>query len=470
LARVHRRRSLPVVLALAYGLLQAAVILHTVYAPRARVSELLLLGAMALSVAAVTLLRTRERHTPADSPAGLRFDASLAVWLAVLYSGLALQIYYGVDIGDRARPIQTIAGWSLLVPIAATLPWLVSLCVPVRHRERIARFGPMVLVILALLVACGVKVAGVAMESRPAIDVWEVLQHGARNLADGLNPFSTYVHDAAIRGAAFGNAPVYYVYTPSTLLLTTPFVLAFGDVRYLYAVSDLAAAVLLLLISRRLGAGSRVTRYASIAALLIAFHPRAFAKAWTDLLSIPLLYTFAYLALRHQAGISTAFVAGLFLSMKQYLVLLLPGVVALLRRRGAIAALVVAGIAAAVPFLIWSATDLYRSAVWFHFQTPFRADGMTVGSFVHHAFGVAWPGWIGAVAGLILSIAGAFLARKGGLLGVTTWGVATYLFLFGLSAYAFPNYYHFVMGLIAIAALLAHGEVEGGKAHSAPQS
>jgi hypothetical protein len=157
--------------------------------------------------------------------------------------------------------------------------------------------------------------------------------------------------------------------------------------------------------------------------------------------------------------------------MKQYLALLVPGVVVLLRRRGAIAALVVAAVATAVPFVIWSATDLYRSAVWFHFQTPFRADGMTVGSFVHHIFGVPWPGWIGAVAGLVLSIAGAFLARHHGLLGVTIWGVATYLFLFGLSAYAFPNYYHFVMGLIAIAALLAHGEVEGqGGVHSARHS
>jgi hypothetical protein len=54
------------------------------------------------------------------------------------------------------------------------------------------------------------------------------------------------------------------------------------------------------------------------------FHSLSFAKAWNDLLIMPVLLGFALLALRNPHGWAQAVLAGLLCSMKQYLLFLAP--------------------------------------------------------------------------------------------------------------------------------------------------
>jgi hypothetical protein len=446
-----RREIPPLLLLLAYGLLQVAVIYHPVRAPHARAAEILLFLAMAVSVAAVALFGRRPPSRPVPEP---RWDLPLLVLLLVLDVGLVAQIHYGVDIGDRAPPVQRFAAVAMVATLVLTVPTLLHVFPPwpwtLRAGRRLSTRGLFWFLVGA---GCAVKVLGILLEPRPGIDVWYVLQNGAQNLANGQNPFGTQVPEIARMAAAFGNPPVFYVYPPSTLLLSFPFVMWLGDVRYLYVVADLAAVVLLLCLAREGSRGPRLQRYAEIAGLLLVFHPRSFAKAWTDPVAIPLFLLFVLLARRQRSAWAAA-AAGFFLSMKQYLVYLLPLLVAQLRRGRSLLLLGVTAVATSVPFLIWSADDLYRSAVAFHFQTPFREDGLTVASFLHHTAQVRMPGWLGTVVGGAVMLAGAWLSRDRGLPALAAWGGLGYLFLFGLSAYAFPNYYHLVMGLFLVGGIL----------------
>lgn len=456
-----RRRQLPLLLVAAYACLQVSVIVHVVEPPHGIVAEVMLVLTILATFLAMGCVGAEGVDGPLPAP---RWDWPLLLLLTTLWSGLGLQIGFGADIGDRQPPVRLLAAITFAAGLVATAPFFAF--VPPQSQYPwlgwLRRWPASAAVLVLAGSGYALKVAGIVFEPHPAIDVWEMLEEGAQALWLGRNPYDAVLENTATLGASFGNPSTSYAYTPSTLLLTLPVVKLLGDVRFLYVLSD-AISVWLLLRLDRVGAHApRLRRYLEIAALLIVFHPRSLAKTWTDPLAIPFLLLAVTAALRERHSRATSIATGLLLSMKQYLVFVAPFFLAQSRRWTQVVLTLTAATASAVPFLIWNPGALWRSSVAFHFRTPFRDDGLTFATLLEHTVGWSIPGWIGPAAATLLVAVGSTRVRRRGMTGATCWSAATCLALFAGSRVAFPNYYHAVMGMLVVAAVLALRENEHG--------
>jgi len=448
-------RLAPLFFLISYGLLEVAVTLHAAKEHDTHIPSLLLFVAVAVSLAGVSLLVRRRPAGPSSpSPGEPRFDAPLLLFVLVFLAGLVTQLGAGIDIADRSPQLRRLATVGFYTAAAASLAYL-WWCLPASVTAR-RRFQPPTLALALFLMglATAIKIAAIVYEVRPGIDVYAVLQDGAKALLSGLDPYATPSADALRMGAQFGNAAPAYVYPPANLFLTTVAIKLSGDVRYLYIFSDLLAAVLLLALGRGAAVnGTRVRRYAELAALLVVFHPRSFGKTWTEPLMLPMIFGLALLATRRASMVAQAALAGLLLSMKQYLVFLAPLVALHLRRPRYLAVLVAATAITSVPFLLWHA-GAYWDAMTAHSKSPFRADSITLASFLHHELKLSSPAWLGLALASVATALACWLAPRRGLYGLLAWGGTIYLLLFFGSSYAFPNYYHFVMGLLLAATVV----------------
>lgn len=116
-----------------------------------------------------------------------------------------------------------------------------------------------------------VKIMGIVGEARPASDVSELPQGAAEMVPNGQNPYAVHNAGAAARISGFGHPTPTYPYMPAVWLVTFPFAGWLGDARYAYVLTDILAAVLLLVIGRREGVSARLRRYAELSALLVMF-------------------------------------------------------------------------------------------------------------------------------------------------------------------------------------------------------
>ncbi len=442
------------------GAVVLAIVLHRAYGITSH-GRYVMVG-LAILAAGVACLAAGRR--PPRERLLLTWDPALAaVLLLVAVSLLAQRLVY-VDIGDRTAPIQAAARLVLTVALVGLVPftfWVAPSGRWARWRRETAGWT-MLLVGLAV----ALKLCGIATYPRPGIDVWHVLQGGAQALARGENPYATFLADAFAAGRGFGNPPSAYVYPPSLLLVTWPVVTLLGDVRFLHVAADLVAALLLLRLAGQLGASARLRRVAELLALFWVFHPVSWAKEWTDQLVAPFLLLAVSLALAAPRSRAHALAAGLALSLKQYLVLLGPWLLAALWgprpggwRRPAL--LVGAALATSAPFLLWDARALVDAVVGYHLTMHFRADGITAAAWLHQAGHAGLPGWIGGALAGALALAGLPWVRARGLVAHALGGTLLYLLLFFFSWHAFPNYLHFVGLLGVIGVLLLAAELDG---------
>jgi len=435
----------------ANGLVCAATIIsngNVVFPPMFILSGFLLLTALILSIV-VLLIRPGE-----NSDGG--WDLALLFLLAILYSMIALQLVYAMDIGNRSPGLINLSVISMWIVGLCVLPYFAFVPPGNPFQEKLSLFtGP---AIICFLLGAGVllKAAGIIYEPKPLIDVWEVMQAGPLNLAAGLNPYSTPIPQAAALGAAFGSPAQGYVYPPGILLLSFPSVIWMGDSRWLYVLADIASSILMMMIGRRLSSNPRVIRCADLAALIMLFHPMSFGKAWNDLLLIPFFLGFVYLHLKRPDGWMQAIVCGLAIAMKQYMIFLAPLLIMILRKPRLIAIAAAAAILPAIPFLLWNPPAFYDLLTG-HLGTPFRPDSMTIPALLFN-LGIAGkdqPSWIGAVAAIPLALAGIFFRRNKGLTQIVLWSAAIMMTLFTLSTHSNSNYYHFIMSLLMLGAIMS---------------
>lgn len=425
---------------LTYGLLVIATNEYHVHVPGARIAEVLLFAAMVAGAAALIPAKTRA---PARAPADhAPVDVVLVVLLGAFYGSLWLPLVHGVDIGDRSPVLQRIAAIGFGAAALGALPFALA----IRQQRTLDTGG---IVNLLVGVACALKIFGIAGERIPQIDIWDHIQGATRMLAAGINPYMTPNVEAIAVGADSHYPAITFPYPPLVLLLTTAANRWLGDPRYLFVLSDLAAAVLLLRIASRPELSTRTTRYCQLAALLIVFHPNSFAKMWTDLLVFPFLFSITYLTMRSRGpGIAVAVVVGLALTTKPYLLLLAPLFAAWLRRPLLIGVALVTGVSTAIPFLYWDAAALWRSTIGFHLGTPFRPDSMSLASFTYHAFKTLPPRWLDFAVFAPLLAAGVSAVRKQGVAAVPGWSAVSLLWLFAVGQHTFHNYYHGVGGFL----------------------
>jgi hypothetical protein len=413
------------------------------------------MASLLMCACSVFVLGTRP---PAAVPAPARWNLPLLVVLATLYAASYMHLNHGMDIANRGQNLQKMAFALNLIVAAGVLPFAAA-ATPLHSiiDGRFPRF-PWTMIVVFLAGLCAMlKIAGIVLEEKAQIDVWFVMQAGPDNLAKGLNPYTAPIPEAEKLGSGFGAPAKSYVYPPSVLLLTHPFVMMFGDSRYAYVLSDLATALMIILIGRSLRAGNAVKRLSEAAALLVLLHPKSFAKTWNDPLIAPFLSGFVLASVSGMGGRAAAVAAGLMVSMKQYMIFTIPSILMTLKKPGRIALFLAAGAATSLPFLIWDAGSLIETLVVAQSKIPYRWDGMTLSAFLQSRGGPAVPHWLGWSTAAVLMLVSC-LWRKRGLTGMLAWIALTYTALFFFSSFAFPNYYHFVTSVMLLGGLVAEGE------------
>ncbi|MBI5508459.1 MAG: hypothetical protein HY903_06885 [Deltaproteobacteria bacterium] len=395
---------------------------------------------------------------PAISRSLGRWDLVLLGLVLTLWVELGSQLALVIDIGNRSPSMRELAiglfGVTGVVG-ALYLPWVLPRAGewPSARGVRLRR-----LFVVVMVLAAALKIAAIFAFPTPTIDVWRMMQAGARLLSAGEDPYATFMPEVLAAGRGHGYPVSSYVYAPSMLLVTWPFYLVFGDYRYAYVVADLAACGLLLLIARGAGDRARVDRYAELLALLLLMHPVAFGKAYSDELLVPFLLLAVWLGQTRPGSWMHAAAAGFLVSLKLYLVFLLPlmvlQVVVPARRRAlAVTVFALAASASALPFLLWDLAAFVDQAVLFHLRTPALPHGMGFAAWLSSCCALSWPAWTGPVAAGLLSLLGAQLTRGRADGAWLVWGVGGCLVGFFFGANLFPNYLHFVMAMIVAAGL-----------------
>jgi hypothetical protein len=297
----------------------------------------------------------------------------------------------------------------------------------------------------------------------PAIDVFVFHRDAAAALVAGENPYSISFEDI-YSGADKPGQPAYYgpglieegrskfgfMYPPLSLLLSTPGHVLAGDFRY----SHLAA----VFISGLLIGYVRPGRVGKLAAALYLFTPRGFLvldKGWTEPFAVMLLCGVVFCSVRWAQ--SLPFALGLLLAVKQYLIVVAPAALLLLRRplwstqTGTFfAKAAVTATAITLPFALWDISSFVRSAITFHFQQPFRPDSLSYSAWIAGQ-GVTPPGtWFGFV-GIAPVVAVVLWRAKRAAPGFASAVALILLVFFALSKQAFMNYYYLVIGALCCA-------------------
>lgn len=313
---------------------------------------------------------------------------------------------------------------------------------------------------LVLLVHASLGYWILAGSPRSPVDVYLFQNDASAALIDGRNPYTVkypniYGPDTPFYGPGLtkdGWLTFGFPYLPFSLLLALPGHLMAGDFRYANLVAYGLSGVLMGY------ASSGVV--AQLAACFYLFTPLVFLileGGWTEPQVVLLLSATTFCACRMPRAVPLVF--GLFLAVKQYLVLAVP--IAYLLARATrlelpklLAVSLLAAAAITLPFLLWDPRPFVESVVTLQLKQPFRPDSLSYPAWIANQGGPVLP------AGLAFGAAAAALAVALWLLPRTQAGATAamgfvYFAFFAFNKQAFANYYLFVIGALccAVAAL-----------------
>ena len=334
----------------------------------------------------------------------------------------------------RLAALSVVAGFAMFRGSARSLKWL--------------QIGALVTAHFAL------GVWAIRCSPDPTIDVHMFQREAISALHHGTNPYSLtfpsidddgtfYGPGVSVRGRLrFG-----YPYFPLSLLLAMPGQLLAGDHRYAQLVALELAAVLM--------AFSRPTGFGVVAAVLFLTTPRIFfvlEQAWTEPFVVFGLAALVFLAVRQTAAVPWLF--GIFVGLKQYLVLTVPSALLLIRDRKEVVEWLlkaaIAGTALMLPFILWNPHAFWKSVIALQFRQPFRRDAL---SYLSWWAANGHPQPSSALAFVAASLAtGLALWRLPRTAAGFAFAVAVTLFVFfAFNKQAFCNYYFAVIGAFAVA-------------------
>ena len=253
-----------------------------------------------------------------------------------------------------------------------------------------------------------------------------------------------------------GNAAKDYglPYPPTSVYLPMVFWYLFGDVRTAWVACDLAAALMIYLLARRMRPGQN--RFHELVTAAFLFLPRSLyvlENAWTEPLMAAALGGLALAMATARGPLLTGCLMGVWLTSKQYVVLAVPLLVRL--RRASVNAWLwaaVAGIALTLPFIIWDFRALVSRTLLFFFESPGRADSLSVYGAMARS-GVELPAWA-SVGIWLLGVAWLTWKMPRSLAGWLFSMATSWLIFFLVGKQAFMNYYYFISFtlLLAVAA------------------
>jgi len=312
-------------------------------------------------------------------------------------------------------------------------------------RSRWPRFGKAVFLLVALiplvvwfLIPRVLPVQGV--------DVYFFHQRAAALVGEGVNPYSVII------GTPYNFIkPIGYTYPPANLY---PLAIAYyltGDVRWGQAVLMAATAVLLWLVARRTVGGVE----SELIPLIFLYHPRGILVLDYSFNETIIIFPFAlfiYLFIYRWSPAATAFVYGIFVSLKPYLAFLfLPWLIIERRPRNFLFAL--CGIL--VPLIPFISSDfkgtIYGGFLFVLQNVPFRADSLSVSSLLFELCGkcsVSWAG-LSLPVGVLAAVCTFLFFRNRPSLTSHLYASTIVMFsVFLLGSLAFVGYYYLVSVMI----------------------
>lgn len=303
--------------------------------------------------------------------------------------------------------------------------------------------GPAVL--LAAIHAAALVVAVHVLDVR--IDVAEFVNDGMRAMLDGTSPYAITVPNVYSPAEALayygpgvvvdGRVDYGFPYLPTPLIMDVP-AYVLGDVRYLHAAALVACAA----VTRAL-ATDALGRALAVAILTAPTSMFVVLASWVEPMMSLLLCLGAVALLR--ASRSVGVVLGLFLSSKQYLVVMLPALWVVRRVAGWRRVAEACAVAAAIigVFFLWDPRSFIRSALIFQLRQPFRDDAVSLLPLVTDVTGPL-PSWALACLPLVAGCAASVVLVRRLRPGPTAFLLASSLPLLCtvlLSKQAFANYF-----------------------------
>jgi hypothetical protein len=299
---------------------------------------------------------------------------------------------------------------------------------------------------------------------KPFIDVWVNNQAAVDFLAQGLNPYSQSYMDI-YHGRYDYHAG--FLYFPGILYWLAPFRFLLGDIRFGLVFANLATAVGLIALSRRLKLAE--TFRWLIPLIWLAFPVTFFVaeQAWIDTILITLAVLALWSAEARRFALAGV-LGGLAFSMKQYGFLITGIVLFRIWRLAGFKPTLRATVSASASFLVvvlpfaladWDA--FYESTIGGHADSQVRLDAFNFTVFLYREAGILIPGFLRVV----LSASGALFSAVWMLRKATprlsdaaaalsvSYGMA---FLFG--KWAFCNYHYLLAGFVVLFILTSLGE------------
>jgi hypothetical protein len=378
----------------------------------------------------------RDRRVP-----GVPVFASALIALLLAAFSKPTAIYLTGPLYDRAYH-----SWLVVLVCLIALAYIVIAKNGNRLRQMVF--------VAAVVVALGFRLWMPVASPAPVIDVFAFCTESAQHLLEGKNPYTTPVADVYQGAAAgLGYSIKAYIYLPADLLIQTASYALTGDVRYGYVLAELVVALILWRLSRRRWGEST----AQLIALLFLYNPRSLfviEQSWVD--PLILMFFALFLLLRERGKPTAASIAyGYMLFLKQHLLFAFFQWFILERNWKRILTGLAVGFLTLLPFAIWDWRGLLHNGILFTVNVPFRADSLTIFSFLA-SLGVPHPSYswavpIGAVIMLLTFIPQRLIdPLRGYLFSVTITMFGMFLIL----STSFCNYYYLVAGqLIFLLAL-----------------
>ncbi len=385
--------------------------------------------------------RGTERH----------FPEWLAFLVLLLFLLLGARRLPGMYLQSQPYAVLYFYCTLLLIPLL-TFAYLL----PCKGRVRQWIFG------VAILIAFAFRIAMPSASPKPIIDVFVVIQESAAHLLEGMNPYDTPTSDV------YGNRPysfLGYPYPPASLY---PLVLGyalFGDIRYVYILSEAIFVAVLWYLARP----RWKSEMTELLVLLFLFQPQSLfilEQSWNQ----PLILLFLSLALffkERRRPLLAAASYGYMLSTKHELLFFVVHWFLIERRWRYLVFGIVVGGATLIPFLLWNPLLFIERAIWAALTASLPPGSLGIPTFIRHVGGPALGAWTGVAVGGVACVSTMFLFPKvqPSIRFLFASTITTFtIFLFGTHAYA--NNYYFVSALI-IFLLTMYG---GHREHSPPIS
>lgn len=280
----------------------------------------------------------------------------------------------------------------------------------------------------------------------PYIDVYDYLTKGAQFLLQNLNPYSmTYTK-------LYPNfTPDYYGYPPGMLYLSLPFVAILKDPRYLFVLSELLVALLILNLIK----GKKEQYIYSLSFLNNPISVYMVEQSYTEPLILFLIFFSVWLLIKKRHFLFT-FLLGLLLSTKQYLFLLLPLYWHFLREIKSKFVLLIGGIILALlltaPFLVWDYGEFMKDVVFLQGQFSPRYEGLSFFSLVFRMGG----SYNFLISLFIIIPLFLYIYLQDRVDPARFFCLSPFLFLvfFFFNKWSFINYYYLVSQLLLIGSIL----------------